>query len=81
MPNGRRQQHRVCQNRRALGMELVWASHFSLCKVRIGSTFIPAAFFSNTDVEMASLVSDVVRLYLSLFNEEYIKDDESLYAK
>ena len=61
-------------------MELVWASRFSLCKVRMGSTFIPDAF-SNTNVEMSSLVSDTPHLHLSLLNEESMKDDESLYAK
>jgi hypothetical protein len=45
-----------------------------------GSTFIPD-LFSNTDIEMSSLVSDAFHLHLSLFNEEIMKDDESLYAK
>ena len=45
-----------------------------------GSTFIPDAF-SDTNVEMSSLVSDAPHLHLSLFNEEFMKDDESLYAK
>ena len=45
-----------------------------------GSTFIPGVF-SNTNVEMASLVSDALHRHLSVFNAESMKDDESLYAK
>ena len=45
-----------------------------------GSTFIPD-LFSNTNVEMSSLVNDAYNLHLSLFNEGSMKDDESLYAK
>ena len=37
--------------------------------------------FSDNNVEMASLVSDILHLNLSLFSEESMKDDESLYAK
>ena len=37
--------------------------------------------FSNNNVEMASLVSDILHLHLSLLSEESMKDDESLYAK
>jgi len=36
---------------------------------------------SNTNVEVASLVSDPLHLHFSLFKEESMKDDESLYAK
>ena len=61
-------------------MGLVWASRFSLCKVRIVVTFIRDAF-SNTNVEMASLVSDALHLHLSSLSAESMKDDESLYAK
>ena len=39
------------------------------------------AHFLIPNVELASLVSDVLYLYLSLFNEDSMKDDESLYAK
>jgi hypothetical protein len=45
-----------------------------------GITFIPDAL-SNTNIEMASLVGDALHLHLSLFNEESVKDDESLFAK
>jgi hypothetical protein len=45
-----------------------------------GGTFIPDSY-SNTNVETSSLVSDALHLHLSLFKEESIKDDESLYAK
>jgi hypothetical protein len=50
--------------------------------LNISSTFIPDGF-SNTNLEMSSLVSDANALHhhLSLFNGESVKDDESLYAK
>ena len=38
-------------------------------------------YFFDTNVEAASLVSGALHLRLSLFNEESMKDDESLYAK
>ena len=61
-------------------MELVWASRFSLCKVRMVVVLF-LTHFSDNNVEMASLVSDILHLNLSLFSEESMKDDESLYAK
>ena len=47
------------------------------------STFIPDAFSNKyqRNAESASLVSDSLHLCLSSFNEESMKDDESLYAK
>jgi hypothetical protein len=46
-----------------------------------GSTFSFLTHFSDTNVEMASLVSDGLHLRLSLSIEDSMKDDESLYAK
>ena len=37
--------------------------------------------FSNTYTEAASLVSDNLPVRLSLFNQESIEDDKSLFAK
>ena len=37
--------------------------------------------FSNTNLEMSSLVSGVLHPRLLLFSEESMKDVESLYAK
>ena len=79
MLNGQWQQHGVCLNRKDLGMELVWASRFSLCKVRMVVVLF-LTHFSDNNVEMASLVCDI-HLHLSLLSEESMKDDESLYAK
>ena len=46
------------------------------------STFIPDSLFFDNNVEMSSLVSDALHLpFINIQYKEFVKDDESLYAK
>ena len=60
------------------GINLAFALFIMQGEDEDGSTFI---HFFNTYTEVASLVSDNLPARLSLFNQEFVEDDQSLFAK